>query len=55
MLQSLLRKLSRQDALLLSDTVVSTLLIMLGTSSGRTGGVQEDALMTAGALIEGEH
>jgi len=28
---------------------------MLNTSSGRVSGVQEDALMTAGALIEGQH
>lgn len=53
--QSLLRKLTKQDALLIADVVVSTLLSMLNTTSGRVSGVQEDALMTAGALIEGEH
>ena len=55
LLQSLLRKLSKQDALVTADVVVTTLLSMLNTSSGRVSGVQEDALMTAGALIEGEH
>lgn len=51
-LQCLLRKLTKQDALLIADAVMLTLLSMLNTSSGRVSGVQEDALMTAGALIE---
>lgn len=51
-LQSLLRKLTKQDALVTADILVTTLLSMLNTSTGRVSGVQEDALMTAGALIE---
>ena len=54
-MQSLLRKLTKQDALVTADVLVTTLLSMLNTSTGRVSGVQEDALMTAGALIEGEH
>ncbi len=32
---------------------METLLIMLSTTSGQTGGVQEDALLTIGVLVEG--
>lgn len=40
------------DVASISDVVMSSLLAMLSTSSGQVGGVQEDALLTIGALVE---
>ncbi|XP_070570539.1 importin subunit beta-1-like isoform X1 [Ptychodera flava] len=51
-LQSVLRKMEVSDALQISDTVMTVLLQMFNSSSGRSGGVQEDALMAVGTLIE---
>ncbi|XP_077997215.1 importin subunit beta-1-like [Glandiceps talaboti] len=51
-LQSVLRKMELIDALQISDTVMMVLLQMFNTSNGRSGGVQEDALMAVGTLIE---
>lgn len=53
-LQSLVRKVSREDALQIAPTVMEALLLMfqsstLGTSSS---GVLEDAIMTVGVLVE---
>lgn len=41
-----------QDVLQISDIVMQTLLSMLSTTSGQVGGVQEDAILTIGALVE---
>ncbi|RWS17422.1 importin subunit beta-1-like protein [Dinothrombium tinctorium] len=49
--QSILRKMTPEDALQISDAVMSALLQMF-ESSGKTGGVQEDALMAVGTLVE---
>ncbi|XP_077866996.1 importin subunit beta-1-like [Saccoglossus kowalevskii] len=51
-LQSVIRKMELQDALQISDTVMTVLLQMFNSSSGRAGGVQEDALMAVGTLVE---
>jgi len=52
-LQSVLRKVSAQDAPQISDSIMAALLQMLSTSSGKAGGVQEDALLAVSTLIEG--
>ncbi len=52
-LQSLLRKISKPDVLAISDSVVQALLVMFQASAGQAGGVQEDAIMTVGVLVEG--
>ncbi|KAH6939073.1 hypothetical protein HPB50_015715 [Hyalomma asiaticum] len=53
-LQSVLRKMTLEDAPKISDAVVAALLQMFSSSSGRAGGgVQEDALMAASTLVEG--
>jgi len=51
-LQSVLRKVSAQDAPQISDSIMAALLQMLSTSSGKAGGVQEDALLAVSTLIE---
>nr|XP_037268214.1 importin subunit beta-1-like isoform X1 [Rhipicephalus microplus] len=52
-LQSVLRKMTLEDAPKISDAVVAALLQMFSSSSGRAGGgVQEDALMAASTLVE---
>ncbi|KAK8758874.1 hypothetical protein V5799_003493 [Amblyomma americanum] len=52
-LQSMLRRMTLEDAPKISDAVVAAVLQMFSSSSGRAGGgVQEDALMTASALVE---
>ena len=55
-LQSLVRKVSREDALQIAPTVMETLLLMFQSStSGSSSGVLEDAIMTVGVLVEGEN
>lgn len=49
-LQSVLRKMSRQDAPKIADNVMHALMAMM--HSQKTAAVQEDALMTVGSLIE---
>lgn len=49
-LQSVLRKMTPQDAPKISDAVMTALLAMM--NSQKTAAVQEDALMTVGTLIE---
>lgn len=49
-LQSVLRRVTPADAAQLGDSVFQALVAMLQTST--TGGVQEDALMALGSLIE---
>lgn len=52
-LQSVLKKVTREDAPLIADHVMGALLQMLQTSSATAaGGVQEDALLAVSALIE---
>lgn len=51
-LQSVLRKVSPGDAPQISDAIMGALLHMLSTSSGKAGGVQEDALLAVSTLIE---
>ena len=52
-LQSVLRKMTSEDAPQISDSIMNALLTMLGTSSGKVGGVQEDALLAVSTLVEG--
>ncbi|CAL8086959.1 unnamed protein product [Orchesella dallaii] len=51
-LQSVLRKVTPQDAPNISDAVMEALLQMLSGPGGRSGGVQEDALMAISTLTE---
>lgn len=51
-LQSVLRKVTAEDAPQISDAIMSALLQMLQGSSGKAGGVQEDALLAVSTLIE---
>ena len=52
-LQSVLRKVEPQDAPLISDNIMRALLQMFQSSvNNKTGGVQEDALMAVGTLVE---
>ncbi len=51
-LQSVLRKVTPQDAPNISDAVMDALLQMLSGPGGRSGGVQEDALMAISTLTE---
>ena len=44
--------MTKEDVLQISDNLVQTLIAMLSTSSGQVGGVQEDAILTFGALVE---
>lgn len=51
--QSVLRKVRHEDALKISDAVMGALLQMLTAQTGQAGGVQEDALLAVGTLVEG--
>ena len=52
-LQSVLRKVEATDAPLISDPIMRALLQMFQSSvNNKTGGVQEDALMAVGTLVE---
>ncbi|XP_033729110.1 importin subunit beta-1-like isoform X1 [Pecten maximus] len=51
-LQSVLRKVTPEDAPKISDQVMTALLSMFQSSAGKTGGVQEDALLAVSTLIE---
>lgn len=54
-LQSLVRKLSREDVLAIAPSVMEALLLMFQASAvDATVGVLEDAIMTVGVLVEGE-
>ena len=52
-MQSVLRKVQPEDALKISDTVMSALLQLLITQSGQGGGTKEDALLAVAILVEG--
>ena len=49
----MLRKVTPEDAPKISDAIMTSLLQMLSSSSGKVGGVQEDALLAVSTLIEG--
>ncbi|XP_781574.3 importin subunit beta-1 [Strongylocentrotus purpuratus] len=51
-LQSVLRKMKPDDANKISDNVMNALLQMFDNTSGKSGGVQEDALLAVGTLVE---
>ena len=53
-LQSVLRKVTPEDAPKISDPIMVALLQMFNSSAGpnRAGGVQEDALMAVSTLTE---
>ena len=52
--QSVLRKVNPQDALQIANPIMTALLQMLNAGTGVVGGVQEDALMAIGTLVEGQ-
>ncbi|XP_026756899.1 importin subunit beta-1 [Galleria mellonella] len=51
-LQSVLRKVTPEDAPQISDAIMSALLTMFAGNAGKAGGVQEDALMAVSTLVE---
>ncbi|KAG1714873.1 Importin subunit beta-1 [Nymphon striatum] len=51
-LQSVLRKVTKEDAPQISDSVMNALLKMFASTT-KSGGVQEDALMAVSTLVEG--
>lgn len=51
-LQSVLRKVEPSDAPKISDQIMTALLTMFNSGTGKNGGVQEDALMAVAALID---
>lgn len=51
-LQSVLRKVTPEDAPQISDQIMTALLRMFQSTSGKAGGVQEDALLAMSTLIE---
>ena len=54
--QSVLRKVTPEDAPKISDQVMSALLRMLSSSAQvKTGGVQEDVLLAISTLVEGRN
>lgn len=51
-LQSVVRKVTPEHAPQISDQIMSTLLRMFHSSTGKSGGVQEDALLAVSTLTE---
>ncbi|XP_012229589.1 importin subunit beta-1 isoform X1 [Linepithema humile] len=51
-LQSVLRKVTSEDAPQISDVIMTALLAMFSSNSCKSGGVQEDALMAVSTLVE---
>ncbi|XP_012254098.1 importin subunit beta-1 isoform X2 [Athalia rosae] len=51
-LQSVLRKVTPEDAPQISDAIMTALLSMFNSNSCKAGGVQEDALMAVSTLVE---
>uniref|UniRef100_A0A336LK41 CSON007162 protein n=1 Tax=Culicoides sonorensis TaxID=179676 RepID=A0A336LK41_CULSO len=51
-LQSVLRKVEASDAPQISDAIMTALLTMFNSNSGKVGGVQEDALMAVSTLVD---
>lgn len=52
-MQSLLRKVTKADSLVIAEMVMKMMLTMLNSSVGKTGGVQDDAISTVGVVIQG--
>lgn len=50
--QSILRRVSPEDAPKISDPIMGALLQMFSSNSCKSGGVQEDALMAVSTLVE---
>ncbi|XP_056637241.1 importin subunit beta-1 isoform X1 [Diorhabda carinulata] len=51
-LQSVLRKVTPEDAPHISDAIMTAMLTMFNSNSCKSGGVQEDALMAVSTLVE---
>jgi len=51
-LQSVLRKVTPEDAPHISDAIMTALLQMFNSNSCKSGGVQEDAIMAVSTLVE---
>ncbi|XP_041984878.1 importin subunit beta [Aricia agestis] len=51
-LQSVLSKVTPEDAPQISDAIMTALLTMFASNAGKAGGVQEDALMAVSTLVE---
>lgn len=51
-LQSVLRKVTREDAPQISDPIMDALLRMLSMTGEKVGGVQEDAMLAVSTLVE---
>lgn len=51
-LQSVLRRVTPEDAPKISDAIMTALLSMFSSNSCKSGGVQEDALMAVSTLVE---
>ncbi|CAH1369024.1 unnamed protein product [Tenebrio molitor] len=51
-LQSVLRKVTPEDAPQISDAIMTAMLTMFNSNSCKSGGVQEDALMAVSTLVE---
>ncbi|XP_019873944.1 importin subunit beta-1 isoform X2 [Aethina tumida] len=51
-LQSVLRKVTPEDAPRISDAIMTAMLTMFSSNSCKSGGVQEDALMAVSTLVE---
>lgn len=51
-LQSVLRKVAVEDAPKISDAIMTALLRMFSSNSGKVGGVQEDALIAVSTLVD---
>ncbi|XP_076167592.1 importin subunit beta Fs(2)Ket isoform X2 [Ptiloglossa arizonensis] len=51
-LQSVLRKVTPEDAPQISDVIMTALLSMFNSNSCKAGGVQEDALLAVSTLVE---
>ncbi|GBP12370.1 Importin subunit beta-1 [Eumeta japonica] len=51
-LQSVLRKVTPEDAPQISDAIMTALLSMFAGNAGKAGDVQEDALMAVSTLVE---
>lgn len=51
-LQSVLKKVTPEDAPQISDAIMTALLTMCASNAGKDGGVQEDALMAVSTLVD---
>ena len=53
-LQSVVRKMTPEDAPQISDQIMTALLSMFQNTSGKSSSVQEDALVAVSTLCEGQ-